>query len=393
MEKQILVLTTTCDFLYKFERQNIQILQQMGYVIHYAANMREPAYFTPLEQMRESGIQLHDISIARSPFLFRTNYQALRQILHIIRENSIQIIHCHTPVGGVLGRLAGRLVSGKKPIVLYTAHGFHFFQGAPLFNRCVYYTVEKFLAGSTDVLLVINDEDEKAAKHFTLRKNGMVVKIPGTGLDIEAFAPLRTDEWLLARKKLGISPDTFFLVSVGELNKNKNHDVVLKALAELQRKNTTVKLHYGICGDGFFRAETEQQLTEMALSKQVSVYGYCTNIRDIVGCADVMVFPSIREGLGMAALEALALGIPVIASDNRGTREYMRHGANGFVCRYDDVDSFAQYLEQISRMSVQERSTMRENCLKTVQPFSSQYTAIAMRKVYQWADEKICKTM
>lgn len=183
MDKQILILTTTNDFLRKFEQGNVRILQQMGYTVHYAANMNEPHYLSDEDKIRELGVYTHHIEIARSPFLFHDNQKALRQILDLIRKYQIQIIHCHTPVGGVLGRLAGKLFRDRKLFVIYTAHGFHFYRGAPLLNHLIYAPVEKALARYTDVLIVINEEDYRHARHFLLKKGGHVYKIPGVGLD------------------------------------------------------------------------------------------------------------------------------------------------------------------------------------------------------------------
>ncbi len=201
MEKHILLLTTTSDFLLKFERENVKILKQMGYVIHYAANMNEPAYLSEEERLRQWGINIHPIAGARSPFMFRDNQKALQQIIQIIRTYAIRVIHCHTPVGGLLGRLAGNLIQGEKPLVLYTAHGFHFYKGAPLFNWLTYFEVEKALARYTDILIVINEEDYRRARQFYLKKNGDLYKIPGVGLDTAVFHPLSEEERQASRRR------------------------------------------------------------------------------------------------------------------------------------------------------------------------------------------------
>lgn len=187
MEKHALILTTTSDFLWKFERENVKILQQMGYVVHYATNLKEPSYFSEKERLDQLGIQVHPIDIARSPFLFRQNERALRQVLDLIRKYDICLLHCHTPVGGLLGRLAGRRLGPGKLFVIYTAHGFHFYQGAPLSHWLAYYRVERFLAHYTDTLILINEEDAAAARRFRLRKGGKRYLLPGTGLDTQLF--------------------------------------------------------------------------------------------------------------------------------------------------------------------------------------------------------------
>ena len=251
MRKHILILTTTNEFLGKFERENVKILQSMGFAVHYASNMREPHYISDEARIQQMGVQTHHIDIARSPFMVQDNLKALRQLVWLIRTCHIQVIHCHTPVGGLLGRLAGLLFRSWKLMVMYTAHGFHFYKGAPLLNTLVYYRVEKWMARFTDVLIVINEEDYINARRFRLKKGGHVYKIPGTGLDRDVFKPVTKEKRNLCRERLGIREDEFFLVSIGELNENKNHRVVLEALTKLKQRNQNhFNIRYGICGDG-----------------------------------------------------------------------------------------------------------------------------------------------
>ncbi len=178
MEKHILILTTTNDFLGKFEQENVRILQQRGYVVHYATNVNEPHYFSDLERLSKMDVIVHPIEIARSPFMLQDNQRALRQILELMRKHPIQAIHCHTPVGGLLGRLAGRLCQERNIIVMYTAHGFHFYKEAPLINHLIYYRVEKMLAHYTDILIVINEEDYRSARKFRLKKTAACISSP-----------------------------------------------------------------------------------------------------------------------------------------------------------------------------------------------------------------------
>ena len=390
MEKHLLILTTTHDFLWKFERENVRLLQQMGYTVHYATNLQEPAYMSDDDHFQRMGIQVHPLSIARSPFRLGDNLRALRQLLDLIRQYDIRAIHCHTPVGGVLGRLAGQLSSKPRPVVLYTAHGFHFYRGAPLWNRLFYYPVERALARYTDILIVINEEDYQSAQRLRLKKGGRVYRIPGAGLDRERFQPLSAEHKQAARRQLQFGPADFFLLSVGELNDNKNHTLVLDALAQMKRAGDDLStLHYGICGDGFLHEELQRKIQEAGLENTVTLYGYCSRVPDILGCADASAFPSKREGLGMAGLESLAMGVPVLAADNRGTREYMRHGQNGLVCPPDDVDSWIAGIRTLRQLAPASRETMQTCCRASVKPFDKTLVRTAMRHIYQEMDQRI----
>jgi glycosyltransferase EpsD len=252
--------------------------------------------------------------------------------------------------------------------------------------------VERLLARFTDSIIVINNEDYAAASCFHLKPGGRVWMIPGVGLDVAAFAAPKPTERAENRRNHGIAPEHFLLLSVGELNENKNHQVILSALKLLKSRHQLPEdLRYGICGDGFLRARLEQIIADYGLGNVVHLFGYCTDIRNYLCMADAVAFPSMREGLGMAALEALSMGIPVLASDNRGTREYMRPGENGFLCEWSDAEGFADRILMLHGMSQEERSTMEKACRDSAEPFSRDKVGIIMQAVYQEIDRKPVK--
>lgn len=388
MNREILILTTISGFLDKFERENVKILQEMGYTVHYAANTREQHYLFSEDEIEKLGVHIHHIDIERSPYMVRNNRRAFLQLTEIVRKYSINIIHCHTPVGGLLGRLLGRHFRKDGITVIYTAHGFHFYKGAPWINNSVYYWVEKCLAHYTDILVVINREDYENAGRFRLKKNGKIYRIPGVGLDREKFHIFSEEERRKGRTTLGIEDDQFFILSVGELNENKNQEIILKALALMRDRGQDISnIIYGICGDGFFMERIKSKIRELNLQKNVKMFGYCRDVPAILGCADMSTLPSRREGLGMAALESLAMGIPVAASDNRGTREYMEDGRNGYVCDYADAESFIRGIEIIRNMDKEERREMGFRCRETTVRFGKKYTIEIMQEVYRMADK------
>lgn len=374
----------------KFEMENVRILQSMGYEVHYASNTYDMHYLFDEKEVTEKGVQLHHVDIARSPYMLQNNWKAFQQLIEIVDTYHIQAIHCHTPVGGVLGRLVGRYYKKRKLRVIYTAHGFHFFKGAPLINNSIYHAVEKLLAPYTDVLVVINQEDYQSARRMRLKRGGKVYKIPGVGLDTEKFKPLSQEEREKKRKELGIGTEDFFLVSVGELNENKNQEVVLKALLRMRWRRKKLKnIRYGICGDGFYENRIREDIRRWHLKDTAIMYGYCRNVQEILGCADASVFPSKREGLGMAGLESLAMGVPVLASDNRGTREYMRHGENGYVYSWNDVGGFCEGIERLRDRTAEEKVQMKQKCIDSVESFQCKYTNAIMREVYENIDRKL----
>lgn len=388
--KSILILTTVSGFLDKFEMSNVAILQKMGYTVHYASNMSEQHYLFGPEKIRRMGVFLHHIDIARSPYMLQNYTKALFQLKKIIKEHEICAIHCHEPVGGVLGRLAGMLFGNGKLHIVYTAHGFHFYKGAPLLNNTVYYLAEKILANYTDILVVINKEDYENAKKLRLKQGGRVYRIPGVGLDLDKFSPFTEEEKSAKRKILGIREEDCFFVSVGELNENKNQGVILNALARLRDSGADIsRLKYGICGDGFFHRRVAAKIRELDLERNVIMYGYRNDVPEILGCADFSVFPSHREGLGMAGLEALAMGVPLLAADNRGTREYLRPQINGYFCGSENVQEWVRGIRRMWNMPEEVRKEMRQRCRNSVTAFAAKHTETVMKLVYEDLDERV----
>lgn len=389
MEKNILILATTNDFLRKFEKENVKILQKMGFTVHFAANMNEPDYVSDREKINAMGVITHHTDIARSPFLIKNNLKALRQILNTVKNFHIGIIHCHTPVGGLLGRLAGKFSKGRL-VIIYTAHGFHFFKNAPLVNNILYYGAEKYLAKFTDILIVINAEDYNAGKKLKIKRNGSIYRIYGAGYDGDVFKPLSGDERKKFREQLKVGDGEYLMVSVGEINKNKNHKIVIDALIKMRDTGKDISyIKYFICGDGFFTEKAKSYIEENNMESNVFLLGHRENIREITGCADVFVFPSKREGLGIAALEALAMGVPVLASENRGSKEYMINGKNGFLFSFKDPESLIEAVEKIKNLSLNEKEAMKIFCIKSAKPFEKGRTSAIMKKVYEEAEDRL----
>lgn len=378
---KVLIITTTSGFLSQFELNNVKLLQERGYQVHYATNFGVPVYEVKDDTLRNMGVVLHHISIEKNPFKIKKNIWALRELTRIIEREQIDVIHCHNPNGGVLGRLAAAF-SKRKPFVIYTAHGFHFFKGAPVKNWLFYYPVEKMLAKLSDIIITINHEDYNRAKRFRYKKHGSAELIPGVGVDLGLFEPIEAhnenrEKSAVIREQWGIPRDAFHIVSAGELNENKNHIVVIKALAQLQNKN----IYYSICGEGDRHDALDEEIQRNGLSDRVVLRGYRNDMPEIMKTADLSVFPSIREGMGMAALEAMASGIPLIVADNRGTREYITDHENGLVCQADSVREFAQAIQFMYENS-QKRELFAKNALQSVQQFSLQQSEKRMRQIY-----------
>lgn len=258
----------------------------------------------------ELGCKVYSIQASRSP-LNRGNLTAIKQLKKLVEENEYDIVHCHTPVAAMCTRLACRKARKQGTKVFYTAHGFHFYKGAPLKNWLLYYPVEKLCAHFTDVLITINQEDYALAKKKLKAKQ--IEYVPGVGIDLKKFSGVAVDK-TAKRQELGIPEDATLLLSVGELNENKNHETVIRAIAGMD-------VYYIIAGKGGRQGHLEQIIEELGLTSRVKFLGFRKDVGELCGAADIFVFPSFREGLPVAVMEAMASDMPVVCSRIRGNTD------------------------------------------------------------------------
>ena len=335
-----LIITSVASMVQQFLLHNIFLLQKMGYEVQVACNF-ENGNTCSLERVEElkqtltqCGVVFHQIDFERNVFQLSGNYRAYRQIADLISKEEFALIHCHSPIGGVLGRLAARGVRKNGTRVFYTAHGFHFYKGAPKLNWMVYYPIERFCSRFTDKLITINKEDFELAKNKFKAKE--VHYVPGVGIDLSRFENINVDKGA-KRNEIGVPEDVLLLLSVGELNENKNHQIVIKALAKLNDSN----MHYAIAGIGEKAAELTDLANALGVGDRVHLLGFRTDVAELYKTADLYIHPSFREGLPVAVMEAMASKTTVLASRIRGCKDIVSD--NLFDPR--DVDSLIEKLQ------------------------------------------------
>lgn len=264
----------------------------------------------------------YDIAFERFP-LSVSNIKAYKALKKVINEGDYDIIHCHTPMGALLTRLAARKARKNGCKVVYTAHGFHFYSGSPLINWLLYYPAEWLCSWITDVLITINQEDyTRALRHLHAKKTEYV---PGVGIDMERFCTGTVDT-VKKRTELGVADEEIMFLSVGELNANKNHEIVIRAIHRIG----DARIKYFVCGKGELKGYLLELIAELGLEKSVRLLGYRTDISELYQAADVCVFPSKREGLPVALMEAVACKTPVICSRIRGTVDLVKEEKSYF---------------------------------------------------------------
>lgn len=369
--KRVLIVSTVSRQFYLFEQTNIGILKELGYEVHGAAN-----FLDVNERLDKVDIIRHPIEIQRNPFSLR-NITAYRQLKKLMKEYAFNLVHCHSPVGACLARLAARATGIKN--VIYTAHGFHFFKGAPLINWLLFYPIERWLSRYTDTLITINREDYKRARNF---KTCKVKYVPGIGIDTAAFDNTMFNKMTIS-KEMGIDDGDIVIVSVGELNKTKNHEIIIKALTA----EKSHKIKYVLCGTGSKEHELKALVEKKGLGSRVIFMGYQNDIRRILSVADIFVQPSFREGLPVALMEAMSSGLPVVCSCVRGNVDLIKNTQGGFLVHPDDVDGFRK---AISRLAADKALRIRFGSFnkEAVRKNDKQYIYTKMKEIYLGYEKK-----
>lgn len=363
-----------------FMRSAIHAAKEMDIDFTMVSNMTMADKEGYKEDCKEYGIKALHIDLDRNP-LGRNNKKAHDELCKIIVRGGYDVIHCNTPTGGVLGRVCTheinkeRIKKGEKPIyVIYQAHGFHFWKGAPKKNWLVFYPVEKFLARWTDMLITINQEDYRVAQTFKLRENGKAILHPGVGVNIKDFQEVDVDRDK-KRAELGVKPNQVVFLNVGELIDRKNHKVLLQAMKKLNNPQAVLL----IAGDGEKKEELEKDIHDLGLEKSVKLLGYRTDVKELLKAADCFLFPSYQEGLPGALMEAMASGLPCIASNIRGNTDALQD--SGFMFSPDDVDGLVELMKvmfdsssRIAEGKANEERVKRFDISKSIEAYKTVYS-------------------
>lgn len=372
--KNALMLAPMGSVHRRFNRANIEALQGLGYQVELAANFENgdgPEVHNQqyVGECKEKGIITHSIPFERHSLT--GSLKCMPQVKQLLKEGQYDIVHAHTETGGLILRLA-KSVKGNGRF-FYTPHGMSFWKGSSLKSQLIYRPLERWICSAMDMNLGMNQEEVDVLRKWNSKTAAYV---HGIGLNLERFQKegrQRND----VRAEFGVKEEDKLIVSVGELDDNKNHVAVIKALSFLESKN----FKYVVCGVGPNKDKLTQMAADAGLSDKVILADYRSDIPDILHAADLFVFPSFHEGLPVSALEAMACGLPLICSMIRGNVDIVKEGVNGFLFEPEDYLTLAIGME---RLIIEQSLSKKfgEKNKQIVKDFSQNAVIEELKKIY-----------
>lgn len=358
----------------RFNKANIVALQTLGYQVELCANFENgegPEIHNQkyVSECAMKGIKTHSIPFTRHSLT--GSLKCLPQLKTLLIKEEYDIVHTHTETGGLLLKLACG-AKGKSKFA-YTPHGMSFWKGSSLKSQLVYKPLERWICSVMDMNLGMNKEEVAYLEEWNKRT---ATYVHGIGLDVKRMQqPIRSRTEV--RTELGLTNGEKLIVSIGELDGNKNHITVIRALSRLGRKD----FKYVVCGVGPNKDMLNSEANRLGLKDNVVLAGYRSDIPDILSATDIFIFPSFHEGMPVSALEAMACGLPVIASKIRGNVDIVRDGDNGYLFEPSDVETLTQKIFLL--MDDEDlRITMGEKNKVLVQDFSFENVTYELKEVY-----------
>lgn len=362
--KRILI-TSTDLMMVQFLLPHVKNLSEKGYDVEVACS-DVGGRIDEVRQKLEGAVKVVKVVRLRRNPLSPINVRGYGDMKKVIEEGQYDIIWTNEPVMSVMTRLAAREAKRKGTKVMYMAHGFHFYTGAPWLNWMVFYPIERIMAKYTDLIVTVNREDYARAKSFYVKR---VEYIHGIGINTARLTVSGNMKDI--RKEMGLSSSDFILLSVGELNDNKNQRTIIDAVSKVCDN----EIHYLICGKGSNLDKLRRQVESLGLGNNVHFLGYRKDVVDICSQSDLYVMPSFREGLPVSSLEAMYCGLPLVTSNIRGLVDIMENGKSGYMCAPSDVAGFARYIKIMKDNPVARRQ-MGQNNKQTVVPFCIENTKV-----------------
>lgn len=331
--KKVLYVTTVSSTINGFLVPHIKMLIRNGYEVDCACFINKAI----CKELCQERVKVFNISFNRNP-LHKGNIKAFKDLLKIQEQYNYDIIHVHTPIASIYGRLLKLKFKNLKTI--YTAHGYHFLKGGAKFGWLIYYPIEKIMAKLTDVTININSEDYEITKKRLKPKNCYLVD--GVGIDLKRYKPVSEKSKKEKRRELGLEYDDFIIIMIAELNKNKNQMQLIKAIEILKNKYPKIKALF--VGEGKNSEELKLEVNKRGLKNNAIFLGYRTDINELINISDIGALLSFREGLPRNIMELMANGKKIIATNIRGNRDLICGDEIGALVEVGDYQNTAQII-------------------------------------------------
>lgn len=347
-----------------------------------------------LKYFKENGFEVHLLSHGHMSFpyvdvkydipfkksiLSAKNIQAISEVKNILRQNQYDIISIHTALAGAIVRPAVLLSEKRSTRVIYTSHGYFFWNGGPFVNWLKYLIPEKVCSIVTDSIMAMNQEDFDLARKYKLCK-GDVELIPGMGVDLNRFKPCGLDRAQNLRQNFRINNDDFLAVYPAEMSKRKNHKELLKAFAMFLEKVPKGRLL--LPGEGQLMEENIALADKLNILERVIFPRYVDNMEEIYTMCDIAVSSAVSEGLPLNIIEAMACGLPVVASRIRGHSDLIEDKINGYLYTLGDSKSLLWALEECYRAKETFKNISIRNILKA-EKYSLEKAKIKICNIYE----------
>jgi glycosyltransferase involved in cell wall biosynthesis len=339
MKKRLLIATTIPQTL-TFFLPIVYYYRSQGWQVHAMA-----ASLSCRSEWIDKFDKLWDVQWTRNPLDPRNLFCASRRVQQVISRECYDLVLVSTPVAAFVTRFAQNLLKPReKPRIIYVAQGFHFYEGGSAILNTIFLCLEKIASQWTDVLIVVNREDEAAARKYNLLPVNRIFYVPGTGIDLQKFnrQVISDEDISTVYQSLGLDPKTPLFLSVAEFIPRKRHTDLLKAFAQLNRPD----VHLALAGNGRSLKQMKQLAFDLRVADRVHFLGFRRDIPALMCASIANILVSQQEGLPNAVMEAMCLGVPVIGTKIRGTQDLLSDGC-GLLVSLGDVSELADTMRWV----------------------------------------------
>lgn len=335
--KKILFAASTLSHIENFHIPYLKYFKQQGYIVHVMGKPNNKYDIPYIDKVIPISFEKSMLSIK--------NFSSSFKIAKIIKSETYDIVSIHTTLAAFFVRL-GMILSFKKvPLVINTVHGYLFDDNSPLFKKIIMLFAEKITKCVTHVIIVMNSVDYTIAKKHKLYKDNIYL-INGMGIDLSLFTAVIYDKKFSLRKAHNFCENDFLLIYVAEFSKRKNQRFLLNAINKLINDGyTNIKLM--LLGDGLLLNELRHYTQQLGIDNNVYFVGYTKDTCTYYQMADICVSSSRIEGLPFNIMEAMSVGLPIVASNIKGHNDLVIPNENGFLFEYDYINEFCDYVKTI----------------------------------------------